>query len=117
MDRLWSAIWSNAPVAQGLAGWLNQEQGWRWVFWINIPLSVVVLALVIWLLPASPRAAARVDYTGGALIAASLASMTLGLGDESGSQTHCWSATCCCPPRLWGSSYDVSYPIPSRCCR
>ena len=79
MDRLWSAIWSKAPVAQGLADWLSQEQGWRWVFWINIPLSIVVLALVIWLLPTSPRTSARVDYTGGALIAASLASMTLGL--------------------------------------
>ena len=79
MDRLWNAIWSNAPVAQGLAEWLNQEQGWRWVFWINIPLSLVVLALVIWLLPTSPRTAARVDYVGGALIAASLAAMTLGL--------------------------------------
>ena len=52
---------------------------WRWVFWINLPLGVAVLAGIALLLAASPRYRASVDYVGGALIAVSLSALTLGL--------------------------------------
>ena len=79
MDTLWNSIWTNAPIAPALAEWINQEQGWRWVFWINLPLAIAVLALVLWLLAPSPGIRAKVDYLGGGLIAVSLAALTLGL--------------------------------------
>ena len=52
---------------------------WEWVFWINIPLGALVLISLLLLLGPSPTHRAKVDYLGGALIAASLASLTLGL--------------------------------------
>ena len=52
---------------------------WQWVFWLNIPLGVVVLIGVLLLLRPSPRYRARIDYTGGGLMAVSLATLTLGL--------------------------------------
>ena len=52
---------------------------WRWVFWINVPLGLAVLVVLLWLLHASPRYPAKVDYLGGALIAAVIVSLTLGL--------------------------------------
>ena len=52
---------------------------WRWVFWINLPLGAAVLLVLVLLLSPSPRYRAKVDYLGGALIALSLASLTLGL--------------------------------------
>ena len=52
---------------------------WRWVFWINVPLGLAVLVVLLWLLHASPRYPAKVDYLGGALIAAVLVWLTLGL--------------------------------------
>ena len=52
---------------------------WRWVFWINLPLGVAVLGGIALLLAPSPRYRAAVDYVGGALIAVSLAALTMGL--------------------------------------
>jgi EmrB/QacA subfamily drug resistance transporter len=52
---------------------------WEWVFWVNIPLGALVLVALVLLLGPSPRHQAKVDCLGGALIAASLASMTFGL--------------------------------------
>ncbi len=79
MDSLWSAIWANAPVAPVLAEWLGQDQGWRWVFWINVPLTLAIAAFVLWTLAPSPGVRAKVDYLGGGLLAVSLAALTLGL--------------------------------------
>ena len=52
---------------------------WQWVFWLNIPLCAVIIALTLVLLPKSPRYPARMDYIGGALVTLSLATLTLGL--------------------------------------
>ena len=52
---------------------------WQWVFWLNLPLCAVIIALTLVLLPRSPRYPARMDYVGGALITLSLAALTLGL--------------------------------------
>ncbi|MDA1227123.1 MAG: MFS transporter [Chloroflexi bacterium] len=52
---------------------------WQWVFWINLPLGAAVIALTFLLIEPSPRTRSRVDYIGGGLITASLATLTLGL--------------------------------------
>ena len=52
---------------------------WRWVFWINIPLAVLTVALILLMLRPSPRFPASVDAVGGALVAAVLTCTTLAL--------------------------------------
>lgn len=52
---------------------------WRWVFWINLPLSLAVLVGLFLALRANARYPARVDYLGGGLVALSIAALTLGL--------------------------------------
>lgn len=46
------------------------QDGWRWIFWINVPLCLLVLAGVIWLLPATRRSSSgrlQLDPAGLAL--------------------------------------------------
>ena len=60
-------------------GIITKYLAWQWVFWLNIPLCAVIIALALFLLPKSRRHPARMDYIGGALITLSLAALTLGL--------------------------------------
>ena len=58
-----------------LGGWLVEHVSWRAVFFINIPLAFLVLALVWWHVPESrdDEAKGRLDFTGAFLA-------TIGLG-------------------------------------
>ncbi len=52
---------------------------WSWVFWINIPLALVVLVPMMAMVAPSPRFPARIDYLGGVLLAVALSTVTLAL--------------------------------------
>jgi len=42
------------PTLGGLLiGLGGPTDGWRWIFWINIPLGLVAIALAVWLLPST----------------------------------------------------------------
>jgi EmrB/QacA subfamily drug resistance transporter len=64
---------------------LGGIDGWRWVFWLNLPL-VALLALAIWrTLPNRPGTRGRVDYIGGGLLALALTALTIALSRSLGS--------------------------------
>src|SRR6202035_2812131 len=71
----WSGFTAiTTAIGPVLGGWLVEHASWRWVFFINIPLAAVVLAISLWHIPESRSAAAgHVDWLGA------LAG-TLGLG-------------------------------------
>ena len=47
-----------------LWGWLVQHASWRWVFFINLPIALVVVAITAWRIPEarSPGAHPRLDW-------------------------------------------------------
>jgi MFS family permease len=61
------------------------EFGWRSIFWVNLPLTVLLVVAVVALLRPGSLGEGRVDYAGGALIALSLLALTLALSGGSGS--------------------------------
>jgi EmrB/QacA subfamily drug resistance transporter len=63
---------------------VSQVWGWRWIFWINLPVSLVIMAVIIVFLKAGRRESGRVDYIGGLLIAAGVAFLSLGLSRQTG---------------------------------
>lgn len=63
-------------------GILVQFVHWHWLFWINVPLTLLTIGLVLWALRHVPqqRVPGRFDFVGAALIIAALTSLNLGLG-------------------------------------
>lgn len=66
---------------------VGQYVGWRAIFYLNLPLTLVIVWLVRRHLSQSPRYPANIDYRSGALLALALGSMTAGI---SGSGEMGW---------------------------
>ncbi|KAL8896246.1 MAG: hypothetical protein Q9207_007799 [Kuettlingeria erythrocarpa] len=80
-----------------LAGGGLAQASWRWVFYINLPISGVALVAMLLFLrhkfkrePTWRRALARVDYLGNFIFIASICSILLGL--VLGGTTYPWSS-------------------------
>jgi len=56
-----------------------EPQSWRWVFWVNLPLALVAMAVVQRTVPGGAGRPVGVDVVGGALLALSLSLLVVGL--------------------------------------
>ena len=78
----WSGLGGIAGAAGPfVGGWLVENVGWRWVFLINLPLAVVVVAVTARHVPESRDrdAASTLDVAGAAAGAVGLGALTYGL--------------------------------------
>ena len=107
-----------------IGGLLTETVGWRWIFWLNVPLTLLALAIGARSITESfdetvPR---RIDVTGLALITVGIGLFTLtfdrapswgwlsalemlqraGMSPAGAStpSSWCWRR-CCCPPVWW----------------
>jgi EmrB/QacA subfamily drug resistance transporter len=83
----WWAGMSGVAGAAGplLGGGIVDLAGWRWVFFVNVPLAVVLAVLLIVHVPESDREEPRrFDVTGALLAVMALAGMTYALTQSSG---------------------------------
>jgi EmrB/QacA subfamily drug resistance transporter len=77
-------IWASASAlttAGGpvLGGWLTHAFGWRSVFWINPPLAVVAMAILLAFAPEDGRLERRFDVIGAALLALAIGALAWAL--------------------------------------
>lgn len=89
----WAMIVIVAPIVGPiLGGWITDNYGWEWIFYINIPLGFISSIATFRLLKGreTPKEKSRVDYVGFIL-------MTLGIGSlqillEQGNQLDWFSS-------------------------
>ena len=78
---LWGVGIVIAPiVAPMLGGWLTTDYSWRWIFFINLPVSIIGLFLVgayVFDPPYIRRPSTGIDYWGVILLAIGIASLQI----------------------------------------
>jgi len=86
-----ASVWATAAVAgPTLGGFLTATVGWHWIFWINVPIGLVVLLVVHRVLRRVPfpRRPARIDY--GSILLFTIGSTALLLAVTWGGVAHPW---------------------------
>jgi EmrB/QacA subfamily drug resistance transporter len=75
-----------------LGGWFTEGPGWRWAFWINLPLGAVALLAAVFLLrlPANSNVRPRIDYLG--MILLSIGTTCLVLVGSWGGSEYAWTS-------------------------
>lgn len=64
--------------------WITSTWGWQWIFTLNIPFAAILFVAGFFTLPRGKGARERVDLPGALLFGASLACLTIGLGQQTG---------------------------------
>jgi EmrB/QacA subfamily drug resistance transporter len=79
----------SALIGPALGGLLTDTIGWHWVFFVNLPIGAVAMAIIWRLLPGGHQAGVtrRVDYLGVFLFSAALIPILVGLTNK---QTLDW---------------------------
>jgi EmrB/QacA subfamily drug resistance transporter len=85
------SIYALAAILGPLAGgWITDNTSWRWVFYINVPIGIVALLVLIFLMPTlrSKVGQITIDYVGAALLI--LGTVPLLLGFTLAGNQYAW---------------------------
>ncbi len=75
------AVWGlSAILGPTLGGWITQYSTWRWVFYVNLPVGIAAMLVLIFLMPTLRSKAQNVsiDYIGAALLVLGTVPLLLG---------------------------------------
>src|SRR5947209_5063625 len=75
------AVWGfSAIVGPTAGGWITEHATWRWVFYVNVPVGIAALLVLIFLMPTLQGKAKEVsiDYLGAALLIVGTVPLLLG---------------------------------------
>lgn len=93
---VWSALGGGAALGVLLGGLLTAGPGWPWVFYVNVPIGLAIMAALSRMLPRHSATASRggLDVFGALLVTASSGAVIFALvnaGDEGWlSATNLW---------------------------
>jgi EmrB/QacA subfamily drug resistance transporter len=87
------SVWGVATIIGPLiGGWITDSSlGWRWTFYVNVPVGILALTFAAFALPAHVSLRKhRIDYLGSTLLVAAAVPLLLGL--SWGGNTYAWSS-------------------------
>ncbi|WP_423602320.1 DHA2 family efflux MFS transporter permease subunit [Sphingomonas sp. MS122] len=88
-----------------LGGYLTENFNWRWVFYVNLPLGAVCLAILWWLLPSRPIRKRGFDLFGFSLLAIGIGALQLmldrGQGEDWFGSLEIWIEMLLAVTALW----------------
>ena len=89
---IFGAVFGVSSIAGPLlGGYLTTHLSWRWIFWVNIPLGLISLAVLAVTLPATTvRVRRTIDYAGTAFLAIGLSAIVL--FTDLGGSTYDWGS-------------------------
>ncbi len=75
-----AAVYSGLSLGPFLGGFLTQHLGWRSIFFLNVPLSLLIIAFTLWKLKGEWAGAKgeKFDFAGSVIYAVSLPAMMYG---------------------------------------
>jgi len=74
-------VWGlSAIIGPTAGGWITQNASWRWVFYVNLPVGIAALLVLIFLMPTlrGPAKQVSIDYVGAALLVLGTIPLLLG---------------------------------------
>ncbi len=78
-------------IGPALGGWLTDGPGWRWVFYVNLPVGILAVVVLIYGLPAiRPGEKRPIDWLGAASIVGTTVPLMLAL--SSGGNDYAWDS-------------------------
>lgn len=78
---LTGGVWGlSAIIGPTLGGWITQNASWRWVFYVNLPIGIIAMLVLIFLMPTLRGKAKNIsiDYIGAALLVLGTVPLLLG---------------------------------------
>jgi len=88
---IWGAI-GGAAIALGplVGGAVTTGWSWHYIFWLNVPIGIILVPLAWWKLAESRGSQTRLDLTGALLVSGGLFGVVLGLVRGN---AHGWTST------------------------
>ncbi len=88
---LFGAVFGLSSIAGPLAGgWITENISWHWIFYINLPLGLIAMAIIWRLLPTVRRegASRNLDFLGAGVFTVAISTFLIGLTNK---QTAEWT--------------------------
>jgi len=82
---LFGAVFGLSSIVGPLAGgWITQNISWHWIFYINLPIGLIALAVIWRLLPTvkRPDASRNLDIVGAGVFTVAISTLLIGLTNK-----------------------------------